>query len=275
MNKRTLLLAACLGAALPGAVFAQSSTVPAKEPPRVSQQVIAELAPTGVLRTAINLANFLLVTGKDDAGNPVGVAADMAREMAQRLGVPVKYVTYKSPGELADAVEAGAWDIGLIGAEPQRAEKIAFSPAYVEIEATYLVPAGSSLQSLADVDKPGVRIAVMGRAAYGLWLDRNIKQAELVRTDSLASATEQFVRDKLDALAGLRPALLADAEKQSGARILDGKFMAVQQAVGTPRKNTAGAAFLRDFVEQAKASGFVAGLIERHKVRGLSVAPPG
>jgi polar amino acid transport system substrate-binding protein len=275
MNKRTLLLAACLGAALPGAVFAQSSTVPAKEPPRVSQQVIAELAPTGVLRTAINLANFLLVTGKDDAGNPVGVAADMAREMAQRLGVPVKYVTYKSPGELADAVEAGAWDIGLIGAEPQRAEKIAFSPAYVEIEATYLVPAGSSLQSLADVDKPGVRIAVMGRAAYGLWLDRNIKQAELVRTDSLASATEQFVRDKLDALAGLRPALLADVEKLPGARILDGKFMAVQQAVGTPRKNAAGAAFLRDFVEQAKASGFVAGLIERHKVRGLSVAPPG
>jgi polar amino acid transport system substrate-binding protein len=275
MNKRTLLLAACLGAALPGAVFAQSSTVPAKEPPRVSQQVIAELAPTGVLRTAINLANFLLVTGKDDAGNPVGVAADMAREMAQRLGVPVKYVTYKSPGELADAVEAGAWDIGLIGAEPQRAEKIAFSPAYVEIEATYLVPAGSSLQSLADVDKPGVRIAVMGRAAYGLWLDRNIKQAELVRSDTLASATEQFVRDKLDALAGLRPALLADVEKLPGARILDGKFMAVQQAVGTPRKNAAGAAFLRDFVEQAKASGFVAGLIERHKVRGLSVAPPG
>jgi polar amino acid transport system substrate-binding protein len=275
MNVRTLLLAACLGAALPGAVFAQSSTVPGKEPPRVSQKVITELASTGVLRAGINLANFLLVTGKDEAGNPVGVAADMAREMAQRLGVPVKYVTYKSPGELADAVEAGAWDIGLIGAEPQRAEKIAFSPAYVEIEATYLVPAGSPLQSLADVDKPGVRIAVMGRAAYGLWLDRNIKQAELVRSDTLASATEQFVRDKLHALAGLRPALLADVEKLPGARILDGKFMAVQQAVGTPRKNTAGAAFLRDFVEQAKASGFVAGLIERHKVRGLSVAPPG
>jgi polar amino acid transport system substrate-binding protein len=241
----------------------------------VSQQLIAELAPTGVLRVGINLANFLLVTGKDDAGNPVGVAPDMAREMAQRLGVPVKYVTYKSPGELADAVEAGAWDIGLIGAEPQRAEKIAFSPAYVEIEATYLVPAGSPLQSIADVDRPGVRIAVMGRAAYGLWLDRNIKSAELVRTDTLASATEQFVRDKLDALAGLRPGLLVDAGKLPGARILDGKFMAVQQAVGTPRKNAAGAAFLRDFVEQAKASGFVAGLIERHKVRGLSVAPPG
>jgi len=240
----------------------------------VSPRVIAELAPTGVLRAGINLSNFLLVTGKSDAGNPIGVAPDMAREIAQHLGVPVKYVTYKTPGELADMAEAGAWDVGLIGAEPQRAEKIAFSPAYVEIEATYLVPAGSPLQSVADVDKPGMRIAVMGRAAFGLWLERNIKSAELVRTDSLASATEQFVRDKLDVLAGLRPGLLADAEKLPGARILDGKFMAVQQAVGTPRKNAAGAAFLRDFVEQAKASGFVAGLIERHKVRGLSVAPP-
>ena len=240
----------------------------------MSQELMAELAPTGVLRAGINLSNFLLVTRKDDAGNPVGVAADMAREMAQRLGVPVKYVTYKSPGELADAVEAGAWDIGLIGAEPQRAEKIAFSPAYVEIEATYMVPAGSPLQSIADVDKPGVRIAVMGRAAFGLWLERNIKQAALVRTDTLASATEQFVRDKLDALAGLRPGLLSDVEKLPGARVLDGKFMAVQQAVGTARKNTAGAAFLRDFVEQAKASGLVGRLIERHKVRGLSVAPP-
>ena len=240
----------------------------------MSQELMAELAPTGVLRAGINLSNFLLVTRKDDAGNPVGVAADMAREMAQRLGVPVKYVTYKSPGELADAVEAGAWDIGLIGAEPQRAEKIAFSPAYVEIEATYMVPAGSPLQSIADVDKPGVRIAVMGRAAFGLWLERNIKQAALVRTDTLASATEQFVRDKLDALAGLRPGLLSDVEKLPGARVLDGKFMAVQQAVGTARKNTAGATFLRDFVEQAKASGLVGRLIERHKVRGLSVAPP-
>jgi polar amino acid transport system substrate-binding protein len=187
--------------------------------------------------------------------------------------VPVKYVTFKTPGELADAAEAGVWDIGLIGAEPQRAEKIAFSPAYVEIEATYLVPAGSPLKTIADVDKPGVRIAVTGRAAYGLWLERNIKQAELVRSGTLDSAFEQFAREKLDALAGLRPRLLSDVEKMPGTRILDGKFMSVQQAVGTSRKNAAGAAFLRNFVEEVKASGFVAGLIGRHRVRGLSVAP--
>jgi polar amino acid transport system substrate-binding protein len=164
------------------------------------------------------------------------------------------------------------WDIGLIGAEPARAEKIAFTAAYVEIEATYLVPAGSPLRSIADVDRPGVHIAVTARSAYDLWLERNIRHAELVRSDSLASATEKFVRDRLDALAGL----LQDIEKLPGARILDGRFSAVQQAVGTARTNAAGAAFLHDFVEQAKSSGLVARLIEKHKVVGrLSVAPPG
>ena len=240
----------------------------------MTPQVVAELASTGVLRAGINLSNFLLVIGKAENGDPVGVAPDMARELARRLGVPVKLVTFKSPGELADAAETGAWDVGLIGAEPQRAEKIAFTPAYVEIEATYLVPPGSPLKTIADVDKAGVRISVPGRAAYGLWLERNIKQAELVRTDTLANAYAQFVRDKLDALAGLRPGLLADVDKLPGARILDGKFMAVQQAVGTPRKNTAAIAYLREFVADVKASGFVASLIDKHKVRGLSVAPP-
>ncbi len=239
----------------------------------MSPEIIAELAPTGVLRAGINLSNFLLVTGKSPAGDPEGVSPDMAREIAQRLGVPVKYVTFKSPGELADQAGRGVWDVGLIGAEPQRAETIAFTAAYAEIEATYLVPAGSRLKTVADVDAAGVRIAVTGRSAYGLWLERNIKHAELVRSDTLDSAFEQFVRGNLEALAGLRPRLLTDVEKLPGARIIDGRFSSVQQAVGTARKNTASAAFLRAFVEEAKASGLVARLIERHKVRGLSVAP--
>lgn len=275
MIVRALAVALCVAALQHGASAQTSKQETAKqEKAQVSQQVKSELAPTGVLRAGINLSNFLLVTGKTDSGDPVGVAPDMAAEIARRLGVGVKYVTFKTPGELADAAEGNAWDIGLIGAEPQRAEKITFSPAYVEIEATYMVPAGSPLKSIADVDKKGVRIAVTGRAAYGLWLDRNIKNAELVRSDTLASATEQFVRDKLDALAGLRPGLLSDIEKIPGARILDGKFMAVQQAVGTARKNAAGAAYLRDFVEEVKGSGLVQKLIDKHKVRGLSVAPP-
>jgi polar amino acid transport system substrate-binding protein len=198
----------------------------------------------------------------------------MAGELARRQGVPLKLVPFKTPGELADAAGTGAWDIGLIGAEPQRAEKIAFTAAYCEIEATYLVPAGSALAKIDDVDRPGVRIAVTGRSAYGLWLERNVKAATLVRSDTLDSAYDQFVRDGLDALAGLRPRLITDVAKLPGARILDGKFTAVQQAIGTGRQNAAGAAYLREFVEEAKASGLVARLIEKHKVVGLSVAPP-
>ncbi|MBN8897149.1 MAG: transporter substrate-binding domain-containing protein, partial [Rhodospirillales bacterium] len=222
----------------------------------------------------INMGNFLLVTGKAPNGDPSGVSPDMARAIADRLGVPVQYVPFARPGELADAAGQDVWDIGLIGAEPARAEKIAFTPAYVEIQATYLVPAGSALQRIEDVDKPGVRIAVTARSAYDLWLERNIRHATLVRADSLPGAVELFQREKLEALAGLRPGLLSDIEKLPGARILDGQFTAVQQAIGTARANAAGAAFLRDFVAEAKASGLVAQLIEKHGVQGrLSVAP--
>jgi polar amino acid transport system substrate-binding protein len=239
----------------------------------MSPDVVADLAPKGILRAGINLSNALLVTGKSPTGDPEGVAPDMAREIAARLNVPVKYVPFKTPGELADEANNDVWDIGLIGAEPQRAETIAFSAAYAEINATYLVPAGSPLKSIADVDAAGVRIAVTGRSAYGLWLDNNIKHAELVRGETLDDAYETFARGKLEALAGLRVRLLLDQAKLPGSRILDGKFTSVQQAVGTARKHAAGAAFLRGFVEDAKASGLVARLIERHKVRGLSVAP--
>jgi polar amino acid transport system substrate-binding protein len=233
----------------------------------------SELAPHGVLRAGINLSNFLLVTGRTADGDPEGVAPDMARAIADRLGVGVRYVPYPKPGLLADAAGTDAWDIGLIGAEPQRAEKISFTPAYVEIASTYLVPPGSKLQTIADVDQPGVRIAVAARTAYGLWLDRNIERAELVHSDSLDASLEQFQRDGLDALAGLKPRLLEDVKRIPGARIIEGQFAAVQQAIGTLKQNEAGAAFLRDFVAEAIRSGLVARLIEQHQVNGLSVAP--
>ncbi len=236
--------------------------------------VLQQLAPTGVLRAGVNMGNFLLVTGKAANGDPTGVSPSMAKTIADRLGVPVQYVPYARPGDLADAVDTNAWDIGLIGAEPQRAAKIAFTAAYCEIEATYLVPAGSAITSLAEVDRPGIRIAVAARAAYDLWLERNIKHATLVRVEGGGGAAwKTFVNDKLDVYAGLRPGLLTDAESLPGSRILDGQFTAVQQAIGTSRANPEAAAWLKAFVEEAKASGLVAGFIAQHKVRGLSVAP--
>jgi len=237
------------------------------------KDVIAELTPTGVLRAAINMSNFLLVTGKTASGDPDGVSPDMARAIAERLGVGIKLIPYKSPGELGDDAENNVWDIGNIGAEPQRARTIAFTAAYAEIQATYLVPAGSPIQAIGDVDKPGIRIAVTGRSAYGLWLENNIKHATLVRADTLDGSLEVFLKEKCDVLAGLRPRLLQDIEKVPGGRILDGQFSAVQQAVGTPKKNVKAAPWLAAFVEEAKRSGLVQRLIDKHKVKGLSVAP--
>lgn len=235
----------------------------------------SDLAPTGTLRAGINLSNFLLVSGSSESGAPIGVSPDMARAIADRLGVPLAYVTFPSPGLLADAAVDDVWDIGLIGAEPARAKTIDFTAAYTEIESTYLVPPGSPLQSIADVDRPGIRIAVSARSAYDLWLERNIVQAELVRAEGIEASYALFVEQGLDALAGLRPRLIDDVLRLPGARILDGGFSSVQQAVGIRRGRPAGAAFLQDFVEDAKASGFVAELIERHRQVGrLTVAPP-
>ncbi len=241
------------------------------------ENIAEQLAPTGVLRAGINMSNFLLVTGRTESGDPDGVSPDMARALAERLGVPVKMVPFPTPGELADAAADDVWDIGNIGAEPQRAEKIAFTLAYSEIEATYMVPPGSPIRSVAEVDRPGIRIAVSARSAYELWLSRNIEHAELVLAQGLGAAFQLFVDEGLDALAGLRPGLIGDVEKLPGARILDGRFSAVQQAIGVPRSRPeSAAAFVAEFVEEAKTSGLVASLIARHGVEGrLMVAAAG
>ena len=236
---------------------------------------VAALAPTGVLRAGINLSNFLLVTGRNGDGTPAGVSPDMARELARRLGVGIELKAYKSPGDLADAAAHDEWDVGNIGAEPARAETIAFTAAYCEIECTYLVPPGSPITRVEQVDQPGRRIASAPRAAYDLWLERNLRHAELVRSPGLGGSFELFVQQRLDALAGLRPRLLDDADRLPGSRVLDGNFSSVQQAMGTPRsRDGAGFEYLSAFVEEMKAAGFVAERIAAHGVAGLSVAPP-
>lgn len=232
----------------------------------------SELAPTGKLRVGINMSNFLL-TAKDPAtGEPKGLAVDLGRELGKRLGVPVEILPYPNPGALADAAKTGVWDVGFLGAEPQRANEIDFTAAYVEIEASYLVPPGSKLKAIADVDREGVRIAVPEKSAYELYLTRSLKHAELVRVKGADAAFKIFVDDKLDALAGLKPRLVTDHENLPGSRILDGNFTAVQQAAGTPKGRSAGARYLGEFIEDIKASGLVARTIEKNNVRGLTVA---
>ena len=237
----------------------------------VTPAIRSELAPTGKLRVGLNMSNFLLTATDAATGKPKGLAADMGMELGRRLGVPVELVPFPNPGAVADAAKTGVWDVGFIGAEPQRANEIDFTAAYVEIEATYLVPPGSPIKAIADVDRPGTRIAISDRSAYDLYLSRHLKHAELIRARG-DDVFKRFLSDKLDAMAGLRPGLVKIQDKLPGSRILDGKFTAVQQAAGAPKGRPAGSKYLREFIEDAKASGLVAKLIEKNNVHGLTVA---
>src|SRR5205814_2379598 len=185
-----------------------------------------------------------------------GGAGELGREIARRLEVPVVFVTFDSAGRMADAVKTGAWDIAFLANEPERANDILFSGAYLEIEASYLVPAGSPIQTIAEVDREGVRVAIADKSAYHLFLSRTLRHATLVAAQGgMNGSLELFVAEKLDALAGIKPFLTDTAEKLQGSRVLDGRFMAVQQCIGTPKGRDAAAGYLREFIEDIKASG--------------------
>jgi polar amino acid transport system substrate-binding protein len=232
-----------------------------------------ELAPGGKLRVGLNYGNFLLVLKDNPDGSPRGIAPDLGRELGKRLGVPVEFVKFAQAGQLADGVRDGKCEVGFLGAEPQRANEIAFTKAYLEIPVTFLVPAGSKIRSIQDVDQEGVRISVSARSAYDLYLSRTLKKAQLVRAEGIDGSYDLFVREKMDVLAGLKPRLVSDAEKLPGSRVLDGQVTGVQQAVGVPKKNESAAKFTREFVEDVKKSGLVAKTIEKHGVKGVTVAP--
>jgi len=232
-----------------------------------------ELAPSGTLRVGLNYGNFLLVLKDAPDGSPRGIAPDLGRELGRRLGVPVEFVKFKQAGQLADGVRDDKCDVGFLGAEPQRASEIAFTKAYLEIPVTFLVPAGSNIRSLADVDREGVRIAVSARSAYDLYLSRTLKHARLERVEGIDASFDLFTQSRLDALAGLKPRLVSDAEKLPGSCVLDGQVTGVQQAAGTKKTRAAGARYLSDFIDDIKRSGLVAKTIDKHGVKGVIVAP--
>ena len=232
----------------------------------------SELAPTGRLRVGINFGNALLAN-KDAGGMPHGIAVDLARDLARRAGVPMDIVSYDTAGRMADGAKAGEWDVAFLGSDPGRANEIAFTAPYLEIDTTYLVPAGSPLRTLADVDREGVRVAVSDKSAYDLLLTRDLKRAQLVRVPGVNASADLFFAQKLDALAGLRPVLVDVAEKHPGTRVLDGRFTVVQQAASIPKGRDAAAQYLREFIEDAKTSGLVAKIIASNGIRGVSAAP--
>ncbi len=236
----------------------------------MTDAVRAELAPGGRLRAALNYSNFLLVSSRGP--EHAGVAPDLARELARRAGATVEFVGYENAGLAADAATDQAWDVAFIGAEPARADIITFTPAYVEIEATYLLPGNAAIWSPDDLDRDGYTIVTTARAAYTLYLQRTLKHATLVEAPTMAAALELFKRSNYDALAGLKPRLDDDATGIPGSRVLKGGFTAVQQAMGVRKERAAAAAYLEAFAAEIKASGLLAGLIEKHGAHGLTIA---
>ncbi len=231
-----------------------------------------ELTPTGKIRVGINFGNTVLAR-KDADGTPRGIAPDLAKELERRLGVPTEIIIYDAAGRMADGAKAGAWDVAFLAADPDRAKEITFTAPYLEIDSTYLVLDQSPLRTPAEVDHDGVRIAVSDKSAYDLYLTRNIKRAQLVRAPGPAASVEMFFREKLDALAGIRPMLVDVAGQHSGTRVLEGRFTTVQQAIGTPRGRDSAAQYLHEFVEDIIGSGFVASTIKKNGILGASVAP--
>jgi polar amino acid transport system substrate-binding protein len=240
----------------------------------ITAAVRTDLAPTGKLRAAINYGNFILATKDRATGESRGVAIDLVQEVARPLAVPFEIVAYDSVAVMGDAAPTGVWDLAFLGSDPKREALMSFTAAYLEIEATYLVRGDSPLRTAAEVDRAGLKVAAPARANFELFLSRNLHQAQLVSTAGADAAFDMLVKEGVDALAGLTQALHDRLRQLPGSRILEGRFMGVQQSIAVPKGRDAGLAFLRRVVEDAKASGLVARAIERTGARGVSVAPP-
>jgi len=229
-----------------------------------SDSLRREFAPTGTLRAGINLGNPVIAQKDPNGGAPRGVGPELARELAKRLGVGIAYVTYDTAGKLADGVRGNAWDVAFLAGEPERAQEIAFSPPYAQIEGTYMVRRDSPWQRTPDVDRPGVRVAVGTKTAYDLFLSRNLKHAELVRFPTSLAAIDAFEKqaEKLDAVAGVRQTLMMAAPRSPGVRVMDDAFQVIRQASGVPKGRDEAARYLSGFIQEMKASGFVKRALE-------------
>ncbi len=234
---------------------------------------IADLAPTGRLRAAINFGNPVLAAKHPTTGEPGGISADLARELARRLGVAIEFVHYGQAGKVVEGLASAAWDICFLAIDPLRAADISFTPPYVVIEGVYMVADGSSIRSNADVDRAETRVGVIVGSAYDLFLSRELKHATLVRAAGIEGVVDLWNAGKLDSIGGVKPQLEAIAKRLPGVRLLPKAFMAINQAMGTPRGRDAGAQYLHDFIAEMKASGFIAQAFARNRIEGASMAP--
>jgi polar amino acid transport system substrate-binding protein len=255
-------------APLTGALLAASTAVAAPA------DAVKDLAPTGRLRAAINFGNPVLAQKDPKTGEPAGVSVALARELGRQLGVPVDLVTFNEAGAVFEASKTGAWDVAFLAIDPVRAAEIGFTAAYVVIEGTYAVPAGSALKTVDQVDRDGVHIGVAKGSAYDLYLTRTIKHATIVRAENSAAATMMLEQHQVEALAGVKQPLVLYAKSHPEIRVLPGRFMEIEQAMGTLKARTVGIAYLKQFVEKMKSSGFVKQALAASGQHDATVAPP-
>jgi polar amino acid transport system substrate-binding protein len=237
----------------------------------ISPALRSDLAPSGKIRVGVNHANPVLAKKDPQSGALSGVVVDLSTELGRRTGLAIEFVQYDAAGKMVEGLKNNEWDVAYLAVDPGRGE-IDFTPPYIEIEGTYLVPAGSPLKSVADVDRDGVRIALSAGAAYELFLSRSLKHAKTVKTATPPEAFALLVDGKVEALAGVKQTLIANAAKLSGSRVLDGRFMAIGQALGIAKGRAEGLRYLREFIADAKASGLVAQALERNGVKGVAIA---
>ena len=233
-----------------------------------------DFAPTGKLRAAINLGNAVLAKKDEASGEARGLSVDLAAELARRLGCELELVLYNGAGKVVEAATAGAWDIAFLAVDPARAADIDFTQAYVIIEGAYLVRSTSPIATVAEVDREGLRVATATGSAYDLFLSRELKKATVVRAPGPLAVVDRFLAEGLDVAAGVKQQLEADARRVPGLRLLPGSFMTINQAMALPKGRSEAFAYLRAFVEEMKASGFVAQALARHGIEGVGVAPP-
>jgi polar amino acid transport system substrate-binding protein len=260
------LMTAILGLLLTGC--ASLSTAPAPE----ARQA---LAPTGKLRVGLQLGSPHNVIRDSASGEMNGVGFDLGRELARRMGVPFEPITYPSVGALLDAGKTGAWDVAFVGFSPARAKDWDFTALHMEVEFGYLVPAGSSISTMADVDRSGIRVAVQEKSQPDIFVSRTLKNAEVVRAPSLAGIVEMLKAAKADAIFSIKPSLFEASKQLPGSRVLEGRPGVDPHAMVMPKGREVGLAYARQFIEEAKSGGLVKAAIDRVGMRGAVVAPPG
>lgn len=247
-----------------------TSSMPVHAPPGIA----AELAPSGTLRAAINFGNPILASKDPATGEARGVSVDLSRELSRLLGVPLALVTYDAAGKVTDNATTGAWDIAFVAIDPKRAVDMDYTAPYVLIEGAFVVPSGSPLRANDDVDREGVRVVAAKGSAYDLYLSRELRKATIVYVATSQEVVAAMVARGVEAGAGVKQQLEASARTTPGVRLLDGRFMLIQQAMTTPKGRPAGARYLATFVEDMKSSGFVDAALRRHGIDGAAVAPP-